>query len=512
MPSRYTQTEESLRLKKEQNALSPLCQMPDEILVSVVLAIQCCPSLDDYWTMMTEDGIFLHRGWAEIMLVCTRLRDVMVHSPELWVALDSRWSSQWQELCLTRASSWPLSTYILISNQADVITAIPLLRQSAVTTLVFGFEGDPGEGYSAVLTVDAPKLHSLRLTGNSAPLQVLALGHMTHFTHLSDLTLYGTRVGHNFRFPPTLRRLRLVGADISALMQRLGDLLSNLSLLEHLKFEEIDRDREFEPIAQPVAATAVKLPCLLSLIMRYCSLESVNAVAHAINPPQGVLELTVIVDIPQHTHPILAFARQFWRQTTGVLDLSPTGVLHLSQYHTPEVSQPCSGNFSLILQAGRKEPENHSLHLTLHYRDCLAIPADDPFLALVAEVKIDLVTHTQLVLNPEVCPGFANLPALRVLYLPLLSMPWTIDRIQTWIDNYAPQGVRVEFLRVYDAERPNLVWRPGDGSLQSLYQAEQQAARAEADAWPVSEDQQAVADAWSAAEPSADWLESALGW
>jgi hypothetical protein len=474
--------EEILRLK-EQNALSPLCRMPDEIVVHILQSLQVLQKPKHRFRRRSYSRISSFHEWTKVMLVCTRLRDVLVHTPELWAFYHSQWPKALQDLYLSRARNRPLSTYLALRDAAEATAAIPLFRRSAVVFLHFdNNEGQNGvEHYSIILNLDVPDLRLLCADGRKCePELALLPSHMARFAHLSELTLSRTYVGSQCIFPRSLRVLYLHRADIPLHVGRLGDLFRHLCLLEHLEFRKISHYHDLlDPT--PTEFTPIPLPRLRCLIMDRCSLELVSAVAQAITPPQCFLKLGVNVnsvgwwrhsefpDVHAMQHSmkanVFAFVQHFWRRVTGEHNLPLGAALHLS------LRKGLWGRYpsKLVLCPRQSNRGNPRLQLTMNHDNCCAIPADDPLLALVVGARVSAAkANMGIVLNSDLCPVFTWLPAIQVLRLSIPGASEIIARTQAWADAHAPQLALVEIRTDLGVYGPELIWRPEDGLLKDL--------------------------------------------
>jgi hypothetical protein len=474
--------EEIIRLK-EQNTLSPLCRMPDEIIVHIVQALQVLQKPKHRFQRRGYSRISSFHEWTKVMLVCTRLRDVLVHTPELWAFYHSQWPKSLQDLYLSRARNRPLNTYLALCDTAEATAAIPLFRRSAVVFLHFdNNDGQNGvEHYSIILNLDAPNLRLLCADGRRCkPELALLSSHMARFAHLSELTLSRTYVGSHCLFPQSLRILYLHRADIPLHVGRLGDLFRHLYLLEHLEFRKISHYHDLLDPA-PIEFTPIPLPQLRCLIIDDCSLEFVSAVAQVITPPQCFLKLVVnVTSVGWWRHSefpdvhamqqsmkanVFAFVQHFWRCITGKRNLPQDAALHLPLHKGLSSRYPPK----LVLRAKQSDHDSPRLQLTMKHDSCYAIPADDPFLVLVIEVRVSAAKDTMgVVLDSDLCPVFTWLPAIQVLRLSIPSASEVIARTQAWADAHAPQLAVVGIRTNLGAHGPELIWKPEDGLLKDL--------------------------------------------
>jgi hypothetical protein len=95
-----------LVLKKERNAMTPLCAVPDEIIVRILAELTVWP----YWTSeyFQIDCSLPCSDWLVAMLTCFRIRMVAMHTPALWSLIDGSAPPAWITSCMQRAGTHPM--------------------------------------------------------------------------------------------------------------------------------------------------------------------------------------------------------------------------------------------------------------------------------------------------------------------------------------------------------------------------------------------------------------------
>jgi hypothetical protein len=130
-------------LKRQRNALVPICSVPPEVLAAILRFLRR-PRKRFGGPILT---IKLDEPWAYAMLISTRFREVAVATPALWSTISLAGRKEWVELCLRRAQNHPLSLLSVDSSRCELVSRS---RLAEVTS------GDP-----AAFTAAAPHLKIL---------------------------------------------------------------------------------------------------------------------------------------------------------------------------------------------------------------------------------------------------------------------------------------------------------------------------------------------------------------
>jgi hypothetical protein len=124
------------------NASTPLCCLPDEVLIYILRLVQGRYPHDHgpddisggSWEFIQgRDGL----SWRSIMLVCARIRFATLHSPELWSLISTCWPESWVDLCVQRAGFHPLHLLALINNQKSARITKRLVPHTMDAYMVF---------------------------------------------------------------------------------------------------------------------------------------------------------------------------------------------------------------------------------------------------------------------------------------------------------------------------------------------------------------------------------------
>jgi hypothetical protein len=75
-----------LMLKRERNAFTPFCAVPDEIVGRILIALMIEP--ENPFGFFETDAFLSSPKWGRVMRVCSRIRTVALHTPQLWSIVD----------------------------------------------------------------------------------------------------------------------------------------------------------------------------------------------------------------------------------------------------------------------------------------------------------------------------------------------------------------------------------------------------------------------------------------
>jgi hypothetical protein len=152
-----------------------MLRLPLEILVHILILVQRARPFiprPDAWPC-TGPPIVLPKGalgydiynlgWHNVMLVCSHLRVIALHSPTLWSYIDTRWPRTTIELCVSRALPHPLQIRALVYDSTSSLLATRLLHHARDAEIIFEDPtaiNNPGVGYPFELTVidDIPEV------------------------------------------------------------------------------------------------------------------------------------------------------------------------------------------------------------------------------------------------------------------------------------------------------------------------------------------------------------------
>jgi hypothetical protein len=358
-----TSSRDLIALKRERNALTPLCTSPDEIIVRILANLTNVPHLSEsfFHTELSSPS----RTWLVALSVCFRLRNVSNNSPELWSFVDCSAKHEWVKTCIERAGAHPLRAYALTNsktsipytNTKELVTSI--LQRAKLAEIRFAFE-DNQMGSDSVLQF------LLDLTFPSLPegleyLRAFCISVLPPSTifldgkceNLVELALY------NFTFPhhpacPRLRRLKL-----EMLHQSDGDYilvldwLRSLPLLEILMLGRIgatgsrtygvNHEARLEKWATSGHSSAkISMPYLRVLWIKE-ALSTIWLLLEILPTPSHSLSLHINHEYHQNLHLpphhestglqeiVFAYAKRFWNERTGHDFMPPTRLIVLEK-------------------------------------------------------------------------------------------------------------------------------------------------------------------------------------
>jgi hypothetical protein len=122
---------ELLSERRKANLMTPICRLPDELLVAIIHDLQNT----HHRSKGEHDSDFLDfddydSSWVQMTWVCHCIRDLVLNSPELWTRVDSQQSEQWNVLVVSRAQQWGLCISVLSCYLEDLKTPVEHLSQA----------------------------------------------------------------------------------------------------------------------------------------------------------------------------------------------------------------------------------------------------------------------------------------------------------------------------------------------------------------------------------------------
>jgi hypothetical protein len=448
-----------LSMTLAQNALTPLCRLPDELLIYILILVQTRYGYNDY----DLPDRSLSARWRRVMRVCSRFRVLALHSPELWSFVDCRWPEKWRRLCIERAMDYPLHLISEIREDAQAVATSHLLGQCGIAFIHFK-DRETRENFEKmarrILDIQAPMLRAfvvythehnhLTLSPRFLAGQCLALSSLSLTSvHVEDVPPL-----------PTLQRLSLSHFKLSSRTDLLRRLFSSMPRLTVLQMNS--------PISgtpQPQNTT----PCYpLHLIhlehveMTYATVALLWSVLQMLVPPTRVLRVHMCSNGPEpetvvFRNKILSYVRQFWHRATGAESL-PDALLETAH----SKSGPQAGIDIEIHGHGRILKE---VRVQMPYYP--TNNAED--VALLRSVS-RLFIYTQedaVYLDPESWPLIGNLDALEELTVVTYLPRKIIQAVQAWADRRMQLGLRTARVVIMHAGKITLVWNPEDGPLEN---------------------------------------------
>jgi hypothetical protein len=247
-----------IAMKKEHNGLSPLCRIPPEVMSRILLHTQHPASTlnsdgnvgsdeSECHVCNQEDRALLDLQWETVMLVCTRMYETSISTPELWAYVSTRWPLSRTKRYLSRAGQVPLAVHwAVVHNYTDGGGGLSYTTDMAISRIIvqrsrvihLNMSDIPPAELKLLLRFDdqpAPHLSTLHVNlayANESFLQLLKT-----CTTLTDISVANCTITDellaNVRLP-LLTRLHLSDVDIDASLRGLIALLRTTLLLEEL--------------------------------------------------------------------------------------------------------------------------------------------------------------------------------------------------------------------------------------------------------------------------------------
>ncbi|EAU84228.2 hypothetical protein CC1G_08158 [Coprinopsis cinerea okayama7 len=254
-----TMMEKILALRYRVNALLPICQLPDEILLEIFMEVQYAYRLQ----------LRPFQWVPPIAHVCRRWRDIALSAPMLWTNITNRPLS-WLEPALERSQTSPLSIYLSTSCNMLPESAEQRLEQvvgNKDRLKKFGITSTPEvvEKWIMRLPSSAPFLEKLALisTRPSSPRHLEQL-FKEGAPRLKKLQMRGFSANWNRSLIGRLKTFELTCFQSQLLLQTVLDALRNMPQLEKLALELNSQGT----IVPPSPYTKMELPGLKYMRLR----------------------------------------------------------------------------------------------------------------------------------------------------------------------------------------------------------------------------------------------------
>jgi hypothetical protein len=469
---------ELIPLKKARNArLSPIGRLPNELLVRILRLSQ----ISDSGTLNAYN-VVPHASWWKVMSVSTHFRSVIMSSPMLWAAFDSRWPQTWSQLCIKRADGCLLSLSIHVDSESSASVACRLLPRSEHAVLTFSSHATPSrwdESYIKALQIDCPALRSLKIEDENwwMPPLVLAPPHLTLCTALSYLDIDATSVvvEDAFSFPPSLRQLRIARLHISASHNRIRRLFAGMPLLEDLEICQVqdmytpalELIETLDPKTVPLSLPALSS---LRLYLDDAPIQLAHAISQVLDVPKLVLKISVAADAGGYassveedaaaellmTRNLHDYAQRFWTRATGCAQLPPATL------------RKTRGSYVVEIEGG--DPDDAAgISLWLNVASNPR-PPSDVFLPLVTFFVVNSnINEALALLGADDWPPPDSLPALETMVMELCDAWRAVDEIQKWVDMQAQHPIVVRFQCLHnDRGMPGFEWSTERGPLKDV--------------------------------------------
>jgi hypothetical protein len=263
-----------VEVKRCRNALTSLCRLPPELLGRIIVFAQvefrgsgdelraqrASPASSDHtpfpflWPSYSDD-------WRNLIRVCSHLRAVALHTPDLWAYLDSQYSNQWVDVCTERAKHTP--AVLNLSGPRICPGFQERLATAHYASIVLAPSIHDMSSCLAMMERAAPRLDTLLLRvtttlGNPLPRNLLN----GRSTMLRTLSLKAFAITE---FPdlPSLRNLHLDSTILDSGLNTLFALFSRSPHLEIVALRRINyqtsRSCTVRGEVQPVSLPALRM-------------------------------------------------------------------------------------------------------------------------------------------------------------------------------------------------------------------------------------------------------------
>jgi hypothetical protein len=471
-------------LKKARNARQSIGRLPIEIFVRILRLSQMRNS-----RALSVYNVLPRATWWKIMSVSTHFRSMIVSSPTLWAAFDSRWPRTWSQLCIKRAEGCLLKVFIHVDSKSHAGVACRLLPRSEHAALHFRPHGaTPGwdQSYIETLQADCPALLSLKLQHQwqdaslllSPPLLTLC----TALSYL-DVALASITVEDTFSFPSSLRHLRITTLLISTHTDRLRRLFAGMPLLEEFEIHDIGdmHDTAFTNIdTLELKIEPLVLPALSSLALHLhdAPVQFAYTISQILGVPKCALEIFLFANASET--PLSAEeAAAEWMMIHNLFDYTQrfwTRADRCSQLPSATLFDHGTGGYDMSYLYHVEIQSNHpavgaGASLCFHVASDLP-PPSDVFLPLVTRFEVIASDNEDRpFLGADNWPPPGSLPALETLCVKLYDVWQPVPKIQKWVDMHAQHPIVVHIIHVMGGDDGDisLQWRTDCGPLKEVY-------------------------------------------
>jgi hypothetical protein len=174
--------DELVHLKRQRNALLPVCSLPAELFVKVVTMLQHDQGARiDISTIHSRP---LNRTWCWGMNACAYFRDLIRNTPTLWNTIDFRYRNPtgWIKMCLRLSQDTPLCIRDTTGRSKSVFSRAHLAQ----------LDGDAVTG--DMLNEPAPNLKELVISYANEPFSVTCFFLGGTSIALTSLYLFGDKI------------------------------------------------------------------------------------------------------------------------------------------------------------------------------------------------------------------------------------------------------------------------------------------------------------------------------
>jgi hypothetical protein len=330
LDARIKDLESELRqLKTRRNALTPLCRLPDELLVEIIRYLQ----IKDH----TRYEVVYDKQWTRITYACTHVREVAKAARPLWSLIRCSQEPRWMDLCLERCGDTPIHLFIKqhyyarSSDTPAVELAKDHFTRCRTAYIHINSNGQASE-LTAMLEQSAPLLTELLVRSYKGPRLTSKFlgGGAPLLKSLVLRELSGLEVPPSL---PALEQLELSTAwmkDRSALTRLLTFLANSPALQEVTVMRPSPWENIREFFDDDCHLDPIKLP-KLRLLCIHDDIKIVHMLLRALPDPAIHLEIVVLsrfrhqTDNPEiwspptstYFAPVEARVSSFWNSRTG---------------------------------------------------------------------------------------------------------------------------------------------------------------------------------------------------
>jgi hypothetical protein len=232
IPSQYPSA--MLNESRKANSMTPICRLPDELLVLILRELQIKPDRSEWqpdFDFHNFDGF--NSDWIRMTWVCQHMRDVAISSPELWTFLTYTHTAAWNALVVSRARQIELCIDIAHRYARGATTSATYLYKAQHARVMFS------NSIFVMLLRDAPFLTILHVHELRSPIEATSFPvHSPLVNQLVELRVSESDIRSWPRLAwPQLRRFGLHDLHIDP--DRFATMLLGMPRLETLSLIRI---------------------------------------------------------------------------------------------------------------------------------------------------------------------------------------------------------------------------------------------------------------------------------
>jgi hypothetical protein len=386
-----------LTLKKQRNALTPLCAAPDEIIAHILAELTSEPAEPTSFFEMERNRP--NPKWSVVVLVCSRIRIVALQTPKLWFFVNGWSHPSWIKLCMERASTHSLTVFSLSDKSEETIQlTTSLLCAASVVDLTFSTDTERAQRQLEAFAAAITRLKSLKVRWIPTPLNTTAFLHGA-WDDLVELSVTKLILSP----PPLFARLRHLRLDQTRCPDNkfsiVFDFLRSSPLLEVLETVQAGFWNEHDSYLH-WAVVLRKGPTISMPYLQIVSIEedpsTASLLLEALPDPARVLATSnhhwEPLHIPLEEHPdparvslgrptqenVFDYLNGFWQAKSGLKSLPPGRLVIVG-----------SGSNTMSIQYGT-QPSTATQAPSIYYACRCEIGGPDPILDTVDTIYLRL--------------------------------------------------------------------------------------------------------------------------